>query len=85
MAYYKTKNPFFGKFLEGLSMEDVGIFYVNLVYFTAIWYILWPFGIFYEFWYIFSPFGMLYQEKSGNPGRDQCRKGTLFVHPVHLL
>jgi hypothetical protein len=41
-------------------MEDVGIFYVHLVYFTAtgkfwgqlenfvdIWYILWAFGIFY--------------------------------------
>jgi hypothetical protein len=46
-------------------MEDVGIFYGHLVYFTimAIWYILplwpsgigiltlWPFGIFYPFWY----------------------------------
>jgi hypothetical protein len=32
--------------MEGLAMEDVGIFYVSLVYFMAIWYILWPFGIF---------------------------------------
>jgi hypothetical protein len=27
-------------------MEDVAIFYVHSVYFTAIWYILWPLGIF---------------------------------------
>jgi hypothetical protein len=43
----------------------------------AIWYILWPFGIFYghlvyimAIWYIFPRFGILYQEKSGNPGSD---------------
>jgi hypothetical protein len=30
-------------------MEDVGIFYGNLVYFTAIWYILCPFGISYGY------------------------------------
>jgi hypothetical protein len=28
-------------------MEDVAIFYGHLVYFTAIWYILWPFGLLY--------------------------------------
>jgi hypothetical protein len=27
-------------------MEVVGIFYAYLVYFVAIWYFLWPFGIF---------------------------------------
>jgi hypothetical protein len=40
-------------------MEDVGLFYGHLVYFTAIWYtyivaiwyILWLFGIFTPFWY----------------------------------
>jgi hypothetical protein len=46
------------------------MFYGNWVYFTAIWYILRPFGIFYDYWYIFFRFGMLYQEKSGNPDRD---------------
>jgi hypothetical protein len=60
-----------------------GILYDHLLYFTAIyviyfmaiWYILWQFGIFdgylvyfVKIWYIFSRFGMLYQEKSGNPG-----------------
>jgi hypothetical protein len=35
--------------------------YEHLVYFVAIWYILWLFGKF---------FGMLCQEKSGNPARE---------------
>jgi hypothetical protein len=38
-----------------------------LVYFIAIWYILFPFVLFYEHLVDFSRFGMLYQEKSGNP------------------
>jgi hypothetical protein len=28
-------------------MEGVGILHVHLVYFTAVWYTLWQFGIFY--------------------------------------
>jgi hypothetical protein len=48
-------------------MEDVGIFYGHLVYFTSIWYILWPSGICYGHLEYFSRFGMLYREKSGNP------------------
>jgi hypothetical protein len=39
----------------------LGIVYGNLVYFTAIWYILLSFGTF------FPRFGKLYQGKSGNP------------------
>jgi hypothetical protein len=50
-------------------MQNIGIFYGHLeyltaiwhMYFMAIWYILWPFGI------CFPRFGMLYREKSGNP------------------
>jgi hypothetical protein len=34
------------KILEGLAIEDVGIFYVHLVDFPDIWNILLPFGIF---------------------------------------
>jgi hypothetical protein len=59
----------FGKILEGLAMENVGIFYVHLVHFTAIWYMYFV-AIWYIlklFWYIFPRFGMLHQEKSGNP------------------
>jgi hypothetical protein len=35
-----------GSNLEGLAMQDAGIFYGHFVYFTAKLYILWPFGIF---------------------------------------
>jgi hypothetical protein len=69
-----TIEPKMGKFWRDLQRK-------MLVYFMAIWYILWPFGIycyghlvyFVAIWYtswlfgIFSCFGMLHQEKSGNP------------------
>jgi hypothetical protein len=55
-------------------MENLGIFYDHLVYFTPMGNILWPFGIFcgnleyfVVIWYIFTRFGILEQEKSGNP------------------
>jgi hypothetical protein len=51
-------------------VEDVGQFHGHLVYFTAIWYILWPFGIFMVIWSIVFFFDKSYQEKSGNPGPD---------------
>jgi hypothetical protein len=42
------------KFLEGLAMENVGIFHGVLVYFTAIWYFI---DICYTYfaviWYIY--------------------------------
>jgi hypothetical protein len=44
--------------LEGLAIEDVGLFYGHLVYivailvsFMVILYILWPFGNFFPFWH----------------------------------
>jgi hypothetical protein len=51
-------------------MEDDGILYGHLVYFTANREILWPFGTFCGH-LIFPPplFGILYKENSGNPER----------------
>jgi hypothetical protein len=46
-------------------MENAGIFYGHLEYFTVIWYILGLFGIFS------LVFGILCQEKSGNPASNQ--------------
>jgi hypothetical protein len=40
---YKTSQ--FGYIMEDLGMGNVGIVYDKLKYFTAVWYILWPFGI----------------------------------------
>jgi hypothetical protein len=48
-------------------MEDVGIFYGDLLYFSAIWYVLLPFVIFVGDLVYFYVFGLLYQEKSVNP------------------
>jgi hypothetical protein len=46
MAYFQTKNPNLGKFLECVAMKNVGKFNGRLVYFTAISNILRPFVIF---------------------------------------
>jgi hypothetical protein len=48
-------------------MKNAGIFYGHLEYFTAIWYILWPFGNVVVIWYIFPLFGILCQEKIWQP------------------
>jgi hypothetical protein len=55
--------------LDGLAIEDVGIFYGQKFYFMYS-----HFGMLYGhlvyfvvIWYIFPSFDMLYQEKSGNP------------------
>jgi hypothetical protein len=57
-AYFQTKNPNLGKFLERLAMTSW-----LFGYFTVIWYILWPFLIFCGHLVYFSRFGMLHQEK----------------------
>jgi hypothetical protein len=38
-------------------MENAGIFYGHLEYFTAVWCILWPVGNVVVIWYIFPLFG----------------------------
>jgi hypothetical protein len=52
-------------------MEDVAILgtytYGHLVYFTTIWYILWPFGLYGSLEYVFP---ILYGENSGNPAES---------------
>jgi hypothetical protein len=48
-------------------MENAGLFYGHLEYFTVIWNILWPFGNAVVIWYISPRFGKLCQEKSGKP------------------
>jgi hypothetical protein len=40
---FSNQKSQFGYFLESLALEDVGIFYGRLVYFTAICEMLWPF------------------------------------------
>jgi hypothetical protein len=59
MVCFQIKNPNLGKILDGLALEDDGIFYRHLVHFTAFCSILWTFGIvrvnlvyFFPFWYL---------------------------------
>jgi hypothetical protein len=57
--------------LTGLAIENIGIFFDHLVYFTAIGniygYLLWSFGIY------FPVLGILFEEKSGNTGVKALR------------
>jgi hypothetical protein len=48
VSVFANQISLFGYILEGLGIENVGIFCGHRVYFTAIWYILLPFGIFYS-------------------------------------
>jgi hypothetical protein len=45
-------------------MENLGIFYYHLVYFTAIGHILWPFGIFCGNMVYFSPVWVFWTKKN---------------------
>jgi hypothetical protein len=47
MAYFRTKNTNLGNFWRVLQWKMFVYFFGHLVYFIAIWYILWLFGIFY--------------------------------------
>jgi hypothetical protein len=69
MVCLQTKNPNFGKIWRVLEWKIVlYVFYVNLEYFTVIWYNVWLLGIVCGHWVYFLRFGILDQEKSGNPG-----------------
>jgi hypothetical protein len=59
MVYFQNKKSRHGQILEGPALEDVGILYGHLIYFTAIWSI---FPVLVDF----SCFGMLNYEKYGN-------------------
>jgi hypothetical protein len=63
---FAFKKYQFEYILDGLGIENVGIFYGHLVYIMATWYILWPLGIYYGIyfviiWYVFSRFGIFHQ------------------------
>jgi hypothetical protein len=66
MVYFQTKNPNLGKFWRVLYGR-CGTFYDHLVYSTAIWYIMWSFGIIYGHLAYFSVPVLLFRLKSGNP------------------
>jgi hypothetical protein len=59
-------------------MKDVGKCYDRLVYFTAISYILWPFGIFCGCCAIFFQFWYVVPRKIWQPWTNVC----LFAAPT---
>jgi hypothetical protein len=67
MAYFQTKKICLGKFWKVLQWT---MWVYLMVYFTAIGYALYPFGIFSGYLVFFPVFGMFYQEKSGNPAQN---------------
>jgi phosphotransferase system glucose/maltose/N-acetylglucosamine-specific IIC component len=56
MAYFQTKNPDLGKFERVLQWKIVYYMPIWPTYFTATWYILWQFGIFYGYLVYFHVF-----------------------------
>jgi hypothetical protein len=60
-------------------MENIGILYGHLVYYTTIRNLLWPFGIFCS---IFPRFGILDQEKSGKLVRNHVRDNPVLIRPL---
>jgi hypothetical protein len=59
-----------GNILEGLGMDNVGIFWAILNCLRSLDIFYGPWVQFVKIWYMFSRFGMLYQAKSGNPAPD---------------
>jgi hypothetical protein len=76
---FSNQKSQLGPILEGLRLEIVGLFHGHFKYFTAIWYILWPFGTVVAIWNTFPHFGTLCRGKSGSPAgkaRDMPKAGT---------
>jgi hypothetical protein len=70
---FKPKTPIWVNF-GGSKNENVAMIYGHLVYFTAIWSILRPFGLFYghlvyftAIWYILCSFWYVAQRKIWQP------------------
>jgi hypothetical protein len=90
---FSNQKSKFGLILEGLLMENLGIFYDHLVYFTAIANILGTFGIFCGnlvylplFWYfgprkIWQPCSGLLAQKQKNPKKLPWRHGLVVSSP----
>jgi hypothetical protein len=76
---FQTKNPILGKLWKALQRKMLifllpfCLVYGHMVYFMAIRYNLWSFGIF------FPRFGMLYGEKSGNPAKSDSGFFSTFM------
>jgi hypothetical protein len=67
--YHKSK---FGYILEGLGMDIDDTFHKHLVYFVAIWYMSWPFNIYFVVvWCIFFVLVYCTKENLATPGSNE--------------
>jgi hypothetical protein len=73
----------FGYILEGLGMENVGLFRDHLEYFTSVWYTLWLFGIVWVHLIIFSQFWYVCTNKN-LATRPFRREPAFRIWPVEL-
>jgi hypothetical protein len=84
MAYFQTQNPNLGKF----AMVDLGLIYAilcifgDLVYFVAIWYILWLFGIFFLFllWRTKENLATLFPTRSQSYDRELYNASAVKIY-----
>jgi hypothetical protein len=62
-------------------MEDVGIFYGQLVYFTYSHLIFYGHVVYFlVIWYTFPNFGIVYQEKSDNPDSYRTKVYVVLMY-----
>jgi hypothetical protein len=86
MVYFNNKNSQFGYILEGLGMENVGIYYDHLEYFTAILYHLWPFlKSLWSFGYFFLVLECLYEQNLATLVGKNTTGFSQVSKPVDLL
>jgi hypothetical protein len=64
---FGNQKLLFGWIFESLAMEDVGLYYGHLVYFSAIWHVLSPFGIICGHLVHFPPFRYALPRKIWQP------------------
>jgi hypothetical protein len=64
---FSNQTSKFGKILQGLAMDEVGIFYGPFFYFTVIWYVLLPLVIFCGNLVYISPFWYVAPRKIWQP------------------
>jgi hypothetical protein len=76
---FSNQKSQLGSILQGLEMENVGIFNGHLEYIKSMWYILWPLDNLVVIWYIFHHFGILYSEPSGNPACEPSKRALNFL------
>jgi hypothetical protein len=67
MVYFQTQNPKMGIFWRDSVWKKLVFFYGRLQYFTAIWEILWHFGIVCGDLVYFSCFGIFGPRKIWQP------------------